>query len=1010
MKRPNVLKPDRLARLLVAGLLLLAGAPFGPITVVQADVKAYEGRIKIPTYPWWPPVRHPYFRGTDGRNIYPYPMLDNLRRIQEPHLWRTVVLENEYLRVTFLPELGGRIYEVWNKITDTPVFYVNHVIKPGLIGQCGAWISGGVEFNTGPAGHTVSAVQPVDVVIAPPNPDGSRSIAVGEVERVYRTRWTVLVTLRPGRSFLEEAIRIYNSTETVRPYYFWNCTAAPNTDGFRFVYPMTLGTDHSGRTFYTWPISNGKDLSLGRNYQDASSIFAYECNQDFFGSYDEGADCGVVAYANHHLLPGKKAWTWGHGGYGTMHQMDLSDTDGPYNEVQTGPLPTQADVGRLDPSEAVAWKEWWYPVHGIGGFDFANRDVAVKVLPEENGLRLRMIGTGTWSPVRVSLYRQGIQVGSARSKLTPREPAELKFEYQGAIVPVEIEISAGKQILARFRAPLDLPVRTPPAKIAAGDSASELAQAGWQEYLFARFTEAKAQFNRALEKDPKSVTALTGLAYLDLDRDTAATATNAQAALAVDPDAGRAHFALAVAEFRLDHQDAALDEAWKAALDPATAIPGRSLAGKILIRRGDWQAAIRALAETGANLCDPVSCNRLALAELEIGDKEAAAKLARQNLLADPLDTFARSILWLAGEKTTAYDLAPLISSNTQDLLDLVAEYAELGQEESALALLADFYFKPQRAAREPVPCYWAAYLAHRLGKEQAATDYLAQARSDSIEDIFPHRYETIPVLRWALESNPKDGKATLLLGHLLFSLGRHAEGRAEWQRAADLGESPAVAYRALGMACRQLDGDLDSASKYLDLAHLADPSDPIVARDLGQVLFALADKAVSKDQSRDLIMRTRQILMAAFPAGKGRSDFVALLARANNRLGDYGETAKLLDSVRITIWEGAQEAHDLFKEAHLELGSAQLDAGNPTRALAEFNRALEYPKNLATGKLEGTPEADIQYLRGQALAAIGQKEAAIEAWQKAANEPASKNAKMEEARAKAKRALEDAK
>ena len=147
-------------------------------------------------------------------------------------------------------------------------------------------------------------MQPVDVVILPPEKDGSRSVAVGETERIYGTKWTVVVTLRPGRSFIEERIRIYNPTETIRPYYFWNCTAVPNTPGFRFIYPMTLGTDHGSEKFFNWPIHEGKDLSR-TNYQDASSIFAWHCDQDFFGSYDDGADRGVVAYANHHQLPGK---------------------------------------------------------------------------------------------------------------------------------------------------------------------------------------------------------------------------------------------------------------------------------------------------------------------------------------------------------------------------------------------------------------------------------------------------------------------------------------------------------------------------------------------------------------------------------------------------------------------------------------------------------------------------------------------------------------------------------
>ncbi len=341
-----------------------------------------------------PAVKHPYFQATDEKNIYPYPMLDNLSRTKEPRTWRTVVLENEYLRITFLPELGGKIHEVIDKTTGKPMFYVNNVIKPGLIGQCGAWTSGGVEWNTGPQGHTVSAMQPVSVEILPEGEDGSRSVAVGEVERIYQTRWTVVVTLRPGRSFIEERIRIYNGTETVRPYYFWNCTAVPNTAGFRFIYPMTLGSDHGATKFFKWPIDDGKDLTRGTNYYDASSIFAWHCDQDFFGSYDDGAERGVVAYANHHQLPGKKAWTWGQGSFGRMHQMDLTDGDGPYNEVQTGPLLTQADVGRLEPHETVSWQEWWYPVHGIGGYTFANKDVAVNASAQRGKTEAALAGDG----------------------------------------------------------------------------------------------------------------------------------------------------------------------------------------------------------------------------------------------------------------------------------------------------------------------------------------------------------------------------------------------------------------------------------------------------------------------------------------------------------------------------------------------------------------------------------------------------------------------------------------
>lgn len=984
--------------------VFLLGAALLPAAVGAAEappVAAYTGTLDIPTYPWMPPVPHPYFRATDQKNIYPYPMLDNLARTKTPRVWKTVVLENEYLRVTFLPELGGKIFDVFDKTAGAPVFYVNRVVKPGLIGQCGAWVAGGIEFNTGPAGHTVSAVQPVDVQILPPEPDGARSVAVGEVERIYRTRWTVIVTLRPGRAFLEERIRFYNRTETVRPYYFWNCAAVPNTPGFRFVYPMTLGTDHAGTTFYTWPISEGRDLSLGRTYEDASSIFAYRCDQDFFGAYDEEADRGIVAYSDHRLVPGKKAWTWGHGGYGAMHQMDLTDDDGPYNEIQTGPLPTQVDVGRLDPHEVATWREWWYPVRGLGGFTHANRDVAVNASRAGGKLRLRILGTGTWEQAEVRAADGARTLAKAACAITPRAPVEVALEIGEAPERVTVFIEPH---LARLQVPLDLPVRTRPARAPALAGAGACARAGWQEYLRAQFPEAEKSFARALELDGTSVEALTGLACLALDRDAAAAAAHARAALAVDPDHGLAAYACAAARLRLGDEAAALDEAWQAALDPLTAAPARALAAKILIRRGEFDAVIDILGAEGPWRGDPAARNRLAFACLRKGRTGEAVAAARRNLGADPLDAFARSVLWLGGAEREGLELGRLIGGNVEAVLELAAEYMDLGQPAIALDVIENF--EPEGEGGGMLMAYTAGYLAQLLGRDSAARDRLAAARRASPAGVFPHRIETEPVLRWALARDERDGAAALLLGHLLFSLGRHDEGRAFWKRAAENGAAPSIAYRALGLASLALDGDRAAARAYLERGCRADPADAILAMDLARVLMAQAERESSAEARKAALEGARDALAPAAAAGRGRSDFVALLARAHERLGDHARAAALLDSVRITIWEGAREAHDLYEKAHLALGGAHLAAGRAAEALAEFDLALLYPANLATGRFKDAREAHIHYRRGQALAALGRTAEARAAWRQAAEEPASDDPRKEEARAKAAEAL----
>jgi tetratricopeptide (TPR) repeat protein len=492
---------------------------------------------------------------------------------------------------------------------------------------------------------------------------------------------------------------------------------------------------------------------------------------------------------------------------------------------------------------------------------------------------------------------------------------------------------------------------------------------------------------------------------VELGRDDNRTIESSRAALRLDPDLGMASYVLAVALLRQGHEPEALDAAWQAALDPKVAVAARVLVSRLLIRQGAYDAAAAALAASGPWQGDTEAMNLLATVHLAQGKEKEAVERAQANLRVDPLDGLARSVLWRAGAEQPDLTLGSLVMDDPHRLLDLVIDYVGIDCNGVALRLLREFHLQSRgELGPEPMLVYWAAWLATQLGEPN---DYLRLARSLPGDGVSPHRLESEMVLRWALRTDPTDGKAALYLGHLLFAWGRHAEGRSLWERAAGLGVEKAVACRALGMASLTLDQDSTKAARWLSEAQSAEPSDAIVARDLARVLFELAEREVSDERKRELTVRAQEVLQLAFDQGKGRSDFVALLARAQNRLGQYAETARLLDSVRITIWEGAHEAHDLFEEAHLALGEAQLEAGKPGEALREFDRALEYPENLATGRLETTREAHIQYQRGLALAALGRKAEAVEAWCKAADEPGTGNAKQDEARRLAKAALD---
>ena len=204
-------------------LLFICFAALYPMTFATASVRTWEDTVTLPTYPWYDDV-NPAFRAYDDVIYYPYTRQDHIAKSKTPRAYRTIHIENEYLSLTCIPALGGRIHSVRVRHLDEEMFHRNDEIKPALIAMRGAWIGGGIEWNPGPHGHTVTILSPVDVV-AQRHRDGSASLVIGNMEKMFRTRWTVRLTLHPGRSCLDEEIRIYNPTDSVKPYYFWNCTA-----------------------------------------------------------------------------------------------------------------------------------------------------------------------------------------------------------------------------------------------------------------------------------------------------------------------------------------------------------------------------------------------------------------------------------------------------------------------------------------------------------------------------------------------------------------------------------------------------------------------------------------------------------------------------------------------------------------------------------------------------------------------------------------------------------------
>jgi tetratricopeptide (TPR) repeat protein len=957
-------------------------------------VKAWEGTLVIPTYTWEEDI-NPKFWALEGAGkgsaspinsiIYPYTMQDYLSRTKVDRTYKALFLENEYLKITCLPELGGRLHSVLDKTTGQDMFHLNHVIKPSMIGMRGAWISGGVEWNAGPQGHTVTCVSPVDAVVGQ-NADGSAYLEVGNLEKSRRTRWTVRLTLHPGRAYLDERIRLFNPNDVLCPYYFWNCTAFPNRPGTRFIFPMTLGTDHSGTTFFTWPINDGRDLSWLKNYETWASIFARQCAFDFFGAYDVDADRGIVQAADHYQLSGKKAWTWGQWDFGLVSQKNLTDDDGPYIEVQSGPLPTQSDYGALWPHDEVAWQEWWYPVHGLGdGFEFATRDVAIQTVRHKDRIDVRVLATGEFPGARC-VVTCGQQELRQRVDLAPDRPQVVTLACPGDTA-VDVTIATeGGDALAAFTSPLAVPKVLPPtpAEIAEQPddqlTIEELYLRGRKHELATNRIKAREYYEKALAQDAGHVGGLRGLAGLAVEAgDYRAAVPQLQRALARNPSDGWSWYFLGVSQLKLGSEDDALRCAYQAARCSGTAALGSDLAGRAYLRLLQPELAARAFAEAVyRNPRDTRALDHLLIAEYARRDPRVWEE-AKQRIADGPTDLLPRAILSLRNEDERnrfVRDVRSHVGEVDFELLETGLVLADLGlYAEAARIVEAVRVNGVPEAERSPLLLYHLAYWAARLGDPADAESHLTQVRTARQEFQFPSDPDSVDALQYAVESRPDDAQAHFQLGSLYAHLGRLEDAARAWQRATELNPSLSIAFRNLGLYTRMVLKDLPEAATLYRQAIAVRPGDQTLHRDLAEIL-------IDSGQRPEAIG-----LLESIPTSKPRrADVTILLAQAYLDEQRFDDVLQLLAATPYFVaWEGQTTTWVIFNKAHVERGRARLEQRDITAALEDFDAAMTYPPNLGVGHSNKPERAAALYGRGKALEALDRTDEARQAWKEGA-------------------------
>ena len=974
----------------------------GPVTVTQEQVT-------IPTYLIGPADPNPqfYFGGNSQgaqHRIYPYPAYDNLTTQKRDKTYTMVYLENEYIKIGILPELGGKIFEAIDKTNGYDFIYHQHVIKPALISLLGAWISGGIEWDL-PHHHRATSFLPMQYKVDE-NPDGSKTVWIGELELRDRMDWAVGVTLYPGKSYFAASFRMINRTPVPTSMLSFSNVAVHVDDTYQVIFPPSTQfvTYHGKRDFTTWPIAttrfNGSDFTAGvdvswyKNHPTANSMFAWNYQDDFLAGYDHGKNAGILSIADHNVVPGKKFWTWGDGPVGHREDHLLTDSDGPYIELMVGAYSdNQPDYSWLQPYETRTWTQYWYPFRDIDGVKNANTDAAVNLVVKDGKATVGFYSTEARPAATVSLKLKGQALLSETVAISPGHCFVKTVDLPAGADEHDLRAAMsadGRELVAYSpvrleKQPMPSPVVPPPPPSAIKTN-EELYLTGLRMEQFHAPGDAdpNAYWQEALRRDPGDIRVNTVLgidaikagryaaaeAYLRkaLERDTASYTS---------PKDGEPIYYLGLALKAQGKLDEAYAELYKSTWSAAWRAPGYFALAEIDSTRGNFDAALtddqHALEANTLNL-RALALKAALLRHAGRSDDALAAVAAVRKI--DPLDVEGMAEQWLA--KQSPENDAALMQAVSQfpaTALEVAADYRNAGLWQDGTALLTHIVSAtPDQSKVSPLAYYYLAYFAGQMHQDAQARQYDELAQKASPEYVFPFQMEMIAVLDDAMRANPTDARAPYYLGNLLFDW-QPQQAQALWEKSASLGADFPVVYRNLAMVYLRAGNQRDQAQAALEKA-VQFGGNAMVFNDLDKLY---EENGVSPAK--------RLALMEAHQSVIDRDDVIAREINLEILAGKPDTAIKLLQSRFFRAWEGGGSFSlgDSWINANLARGHQHLAAKQYALALSDYQAALAIPINLeeATGNVLGR-KAEISYWIGAAYAAMGDTAKARQSWTEA--------------------------
>jgi len=988
-----------------------------------APVTVTRSQLVLPTYMPKAPDRNPMFlekrvyQGSSGQ-VYPLPFIDRIAIKPVPHPWDGIVMENEFIRVLILPELGGRIHRVTDKTNGYDLVYHQPVIKPALVGLAGPWISGGIEFNW-PQHHRPSTFMPA-VAHIERHDDGSATVWCSEHDPMARMKGMHGIHLHPDKSILELKARVYNRTTDTQTFLWWANVATRVHEHYQSFFPADTCSiaDHAKRATSTYPFCQGayygvpyaeragkgvpaaerprqyppsagcapNDLSWYANIPVPTSYMCMGSKENFFGGYDHRADAGLVHVASHHISPGKKQWTWGNHEFGYAWDRNLTDANelgehAPYIELMAGVYTdNQPDFSFLLPGETKSWSQYWYGLRAIGPAHQANTNAAVSLHVDKTKIRLGVCVTSRQPGARVILDCPNGRPLTWKVDLSPHEPfvqlTNLKKPVAASAFTLRV-LSAGGHELIHYTpsepasVPLP-PAATEPPSPACVNSIDELFLTGLHLDQYRHATRMPETYWReALRRDPGDSRCNLALGRWHLRRgEWQASERHLQASIArlthrnPNPADGEAHYQYGLC---LQHQGRtreAYDAFYKATWNHAWQAAGYHSLAEINCLSGNDSQALAHLDRALRVNSDNLRARALKVIVLRrLAREDEARNLISESLELDPADAWMNH---LAG-----HDWA----GDTQMRFDVALDLVRAGLHREALAVLEGARPGPHDGTA-PLIHYYRSWILLKLGQPGSARRQCAKAETARPDYCFPARLEEISILESAMALDPHAARAPFYLGLLLYARRRHLEAIPLWKTAVRREPSNAIAWRCLGIGSFNILHQPKTALRAYAKARKAAPRDPRLLYEADQLAKRIGETPAKRLRN-----------LARHPGLVGQRDDLSLeLCALYNQTGQPERSLAIITSRKFQPWEGGEgQALAQHARTHLALARKALSLRKPATAVPLLRTALTSPENLGEARHLLANCGELQFWLGEALAAEGKTGEARKSWQLAA-------------------------